>query len=70
MLSKWTKERPSLEVGAMVLIKDELTPPAKWPLGRVLKVFPDERNCVRVLEVKNVNGQYLRPIHKLVLLPV
>ncbi|XP_044765410.1 uncharacterized protein LOC123321740 [Coccinella septempunctata] len=37
---KWFHPVPELQIGSLVLLKDEETPPLKWPLARVLEVFP------------------------------
>ena len=40
---KWLKEKKNLEVGDVVLVKDENTSRNSWPLGRVIKVMPDRK---------------------------
>lgn len=67
---KWLKEYPSLTVGNLVLIKDENTPPACWPLGRIIQIHTSKDDqLTRSVLVKTISGQYWSPIHKLVLLP-
>ena len=64
-----------------MIIKDDDSPRNVWPIARVTKVFPDEQNLVRKVELikaepdrdsigKRVKkASFLtRPIHKLVLL--
>lgn len=68
---KWFKESRNLEVGDLVLIKDENTPPAIWPVGRVINVnVSNDDHLTRSVTVKTAKGQYMRPIHKLVYLPI
>ena len=41
------------------------TPRGKWPLGRVVKVFPGKDDRVRVVDVQVGKSVYRRPIVKL-----
>lgn len=68
---KWLKESPNLNIGNLVLIKDENVPPTNWPLGRVLQThISKDDQLIRSVLVKTTAGQYWRPIHKLILLPL
>lgn len=67
---KWNTQENPISEGSMVLIVDERYPPAKWPLGRVLKVHPGEDGLVRVVTVKTQISEYKRPITKLCPLPI
>ncbi|XP_014215750.1 uncharacterized protein LOC106644642 [Copidosoma floridanum] len=66
--SKWLTPQRSMQVGDLVLIKNELTPPGKWPLGRLIEIFKDLNSLVRVVRVRTSNTVSVRPIHKLILL--
>ena len=46
------------------------TPRGRWPLGRVLNVFPGQDGVVRVVDVKVRGKVYRRPAHNLIALPV
>lgn len=70
VLPKWNQLKDSVQVGSLVVIKDENLPPARWALARVSKVFPDAAGVVRTTELVTSTGPLIRPIHKLVLLPV
>jgi len=37
--SKWLKPKPGLIVDDLVVVKDENTPPKKWPLARVAELW-------------------------------
>ncbi|XP_071486763.1 uncharacterized protein [Diadema antillarum] len=78
---KWTKPHRNMEVGDVVIIKDDNAPRNSWPLGRIVEVYESKDDLVR--KVKLAVGDtkldnkgkrkgpvtYLdRPIHKLVLL--
>ncbi|XP_014207680.1 uncharacterized protein LOC106638831 [Copidosoma floridanum] len=66
--SKWLTPQRSMHIGDLVLIKNELTPPGKLPLGRIIEIFKDQRSLVRVVKVKTSSTVLTRPIHKLILL--
>lgn len=69
---KWTTEKPNLQVGDVVLMKDSQVKRTEWPVGLVIKAFPSQDHRVRKVEVKVVkNGTpkvYLRPVSEVVLL--
>ena len=54
--------------GDLVLIKDETTFNTKWPLAKVVDVYPGEDGFVRVASVKTEWGLFKRPVSKLVML--
>lgn len=67
---KWRQVRDNLNVGDLVLIKDDRFPPLNWNLGRVLKLCPGSDGLVRVASVKTQSGVLDRPIIKLCRLPI
>lgn len=67
---KWTAKSENLREGDIVLIRNELLPPSKWELGRVVKCFPGKDGVVRVVSVKTAKSSYTRAINKLCLLPL
>jgi len=69
-ISKWKERVPSICEGSMVLVVDERNPPAKWPLGRVIKTHPGKDGLVRVATVKTLTSTLIRPIVKLCPLPI
>lgn len=68
--TKWTESRKNLEIGDMVLMKEETTPPLHWPLGRITNVYTGKDGLVRVADVKSNEKIYKRPVGKLAVLPV
>lgn len=38
--TKWNTYHQPLKEGTLAVIKKENTPPFRWPLGRVVQVFP------------------------------
>ena len=70
---KWNHKKDNIQVGDIVLVKDENLPRNQWPLGRVVNTFPDESdNLVRNVQlyIPNSKSELKRPIHKLCLLVV
>jgi hypothetical protein len=53
-----------------VLLREDILPPMSWRLAVINETFPGLDGHVRVVKVKSSSGQFKRPIHKLVLLPV
>lgn len=80
--NKWYKVNENLKIGDMVIVQDENTPTAKWPLGRIAAVQHSNDGLVRSASVtitgrKKKDGVSItstklldRPVQKLcVLLP-
>lgn len=68
--AKWTKDVGSiLNVGKLVLIRDERLPPLKWRLGRIIDVHPGKDGVCRVATVRTSEGVIKRPVVKLCPLP-
>ena len=77
---KWTKRRPNLDVGDIVLLRDDAICRADWKTGRISAVLPSDDGLVRKCEVTvpkisegaksllRTPSVYERPVHKLVLL--
>lgn len=66
---KWLLPQRNLEVGDLVLVKNDLTTPLKWPLARIIEVFPGQDKKVRVVNLKTSNGEFTRSIAKVCPLP-
>src|SRR3978361_1509432 len=69
---KWahTHQFEAADVGALVLIKDELTPPLEWPFGRIIELHPGRDGIARVASVSTAKGTLKRPLVKLCPVPV
>lgn len=67
---KWMRQCKNVEVGDLVIIKDDDHPPSQWNLGRVTEVFPDSEGLVRSVMVRTKNSELMRPIHKISILPI
>ena len=51
-----------------MILREDSVLPTKWPLGKVIEVYPGKDNLVRVATVKTHSGICTRPVTKLALL--
>ena len=65
---KWTTPARNVQVGDVVCVRDEHLAPTKWPLARVVGVYPGQDGQVRVVTVRTSRGTYKRPVTKIVTL--
>lgn len=66
----WPKPCKNIEVGELVLLRNDNLPPSKWELGRVIESHPGKDGLVRVVTVRTATTTYKRPIAKLCRLPI
>ena len=57
---KWSVPRRNFAVGELVLVVDEKTLRARWPMGLIEEVFPDSYGYVRNVKVKTATTVYKR----------
>jgi len=50
--TKWKVKSPQVNQGALVLIKDDYTPPMKWRLGRLIQLHPGKDSIPRVVSIQ------------------
>ena len=65
---KWQHPSRNLAVGDVVVLREDGITPTKWPLGRVVEIYPGRDNLTRVASVRTAKGVYKRPITKMALL--
>ncbi|XP_071085544.1 uncharacterized protein [Haliotis cracherodii] len=65
---KWTAPCRNLSVNDIVIIKDDNIPRNHWKLGRISEVYLSEDGLVRTVKVDCGESNFVRPVHKLVLL--
>ena len=63
---KRTQPTCSVAVGDLVLIQNELTQPAKWPLARVNAIHPGSDGITRVVDLRTATTTLRRPLTKVV----
>ncbi|XP_043271180.1 uncharacterized protein [Venturia canescens] len=62
--AKWQKASRSVQVDALVLLKNEQLPPCRWELARVVATHPGPDGLVRVVTLRTAKTQLKRPIAK------
>ncbi|MCG8045043.1 MAG: hypothetical protein N0E48_05150, partial [Candidatus Thiodiazotropha endolucinida] len=62
---KWYRTHRDVRVGDVMLVVSPDTPRGKWPLGRVLEVYPGKDGHVRVVKNQVGDGTLIRPVTKL-----
>lgn len=60
---KWRRPNCNIEVGDVVIIREDNTSPTHWPLARVSKVHKGKDGYVRVVDLKTSKGEYRRPVN-------
>lgn len=69
--SKWqTNSGHLIELGSMVVMKEDNLPPLQWKLGRIIATHAGQDGIVRVVTVKTDTGNYKRCIKKICPLPI
>jgi len=69
--NKWknTAINDEIQVGRLVLIRDENLPPLKWRTGRICKLHAGTDGLVRVVSLKTGGGVIQRSLPKICVLP-
>lgn len=67
---KWAEKQENVAVGQLVLIRSDQTPPTAWPMGRITEVHPGDDGLVRNATIRTSLTTLVRPIQKLVVLPI
>ncbi|XP_065086352.1 uncharacterized protein LOC135708280 [Ochlerotatus camptorhynchus] len=68
-IKRW-KPPVKVEVGRLVVVRDENLPPMKWKMGRIQQLHPGDDGVLRVVTLKTATGMLKRPVEKLCFLPV
>ncbi|GFQ77216.1 DUF1758 domain-containing protein [Trichonephila clavata] len=64
--SKHKKENSQVQVGDIVFVSSDNLKKIDWPLARVIQLFPSKDGDVRLAKVRMKNGEFLRPIDRLI----
>lgn len=68
---KWRTATPNLQVGTMVIVKDNNVSPLSWPIARIVAVHPGDDGKVRAIDIKTTNGFVMKTsIAKVCVLPI
>jgi len=66
---RWQQAAPNLQLGDVVLIKEDNTTPLHWPTAIIADTHPGPDQRLRVVTVKTSRGLFKRPISKICPLP-
>ena len=66
--SKWRNPVKNLEVGDIVVLREDNTMPTQWPIARIVETHQGRDRLVRVFKLRTKNGIYVRPVAKVALL--
>ena len=58
-------ERCTLKRGSIVLVKEDNIPRLKWPLAKVLELYPGQDQKLRTAKLKTATGELVRPVQRL-----
>lgn len=68
--SKWFSKNENLTVGTLVLLLERDSQPQNWVIARILEAIPGSDGIVRVVKLKTPSSVLIRPVHKIVPLPI
>ena len=66
--SRWQNKKRNMQVGDVVLVRDDNVVRNEWKMGVVEKVFASNDGMIRTVLLRRGNATYERPVNKLVLL--
>lgn len=61
---KWLKAQENIKEGQLVLLRENSKTPAKWPVARILKIYPGDDDNVRVVKLEKHTASITPPIPK------
>ncbi|XP_055906004.1 uncharacterized protein LOC129941403 [Eupeodes corollae] len=67
---QWNSAQLNIHINELVLLKEDNTPPLKWPMGRIVEIYTGDDGNIRVANVKTATGIYKRAISKLCPIPI
>lgn len=67
---KWQSNQENLQVGTLVIVKEDNFGPSTWPLARIVEIHPGNDDVVRVVSIKLANKRIAKKsVHQLIPLP-
>ena len=66
--SKWQSKQRNINVGDVVIVKNDHESRNMWKMGIVVETYPSEDGNVRKVNIRQNGSIYLRPVNKLVVL--
>ncbi|XP_053698496.1 uncharacterized protein LOC128745446 [Sabethes cyaneus] len=68
--TKWWQPPVDVNVGSLVVIREDKIPPMQWRMGRITATHPGPDGIVRVVTLRTTNGVIKRPVSKICILPI
>ncbi|XP_055604159.1 uncharacterized protein LOC129752396 [Uranotaenia lowii] len=68
--TKWFRPPVTFQPGQLVLLRDENTPPMRWPTARIIDVHPGSDGIIRVVSLQTPKAKTTRCVQKICLLPI
>ncbi|XP_069968405.1 uncharacterized protein [Bactrocera oleae] len=62
---KWKQPMSNIKEGQIVLLKNETSHPAKWPMGKITEIHKGSDGMVRVVTIQTQDSDVKRPISKI-----
>ena len=59
-----------MQIGDLVVLKEDNVPPQQWRLGRVVKAIPGSDGIIRAVMVNTTSGAFNKITAKLAVLPL
>ena len=66
--SKWRQPARNLQVGDIVVLREDEMFPTCWPLAKIVETHKGKDGLVRIVKLKTKGGTYTRPVTKIALL--
>jgi hypothetical protein len=67
---KWKNKQRGIQVGDLVLLKEDNLMPLQWRRGRVVRLYPGPDDVCRVADIMTEKGPIKRAVNKMCLLPI
>lgn len=63
--SKWTKQKPNIKIGDMVIVHEDIIPPSKWNLERSYNCSTWKiTSCTFCIQIETTAGNITHPVVK------
>lgn len=60
--TKWDGSSRNVQVGDIVIVKNENEPPTQWWMGRIKETYPGKDGLVRTVKLNYQGKDFIRPI--------
>ncbi|GFU69500.1 integrase catalytic domain-containing protein [Trichonephila clavipes] len=58
-------EARHVKLGGIVIVGNDTKKRLDWPLGKIIGMFPGKDGCTRVVKLKTIGGEIVRPVQRL-----